>query len=110
VQVLKRPTTTDAGLWVATPKRIAKRAVDRNRVRRVLKAQWASYAPTQTAAVREWQRLQANKTLLVRLQALPKLPDGAFKRLIAQEFVLQLDALTRNTRATVPPLGGAGAS
>ena len=79
-------------LFVATPKKIAKHAVHRNMVRRVLKEQWRFHA------------LHNATSVLVRLLALPahspnpasppktpkdrlnlRLTDGAFKRAVATE-------------------------
>ena len=105
-------------LYVATPKKIAKHAVHRNMVRRVLKEQWRRHALHEEASV------------LVRLMALPaqkagqgeavaalaettkakrtpvpkpalsnRLPDGALKRAVALEAVQLFDQLHQQLRA-----------
>jgi hypothetical protein len=93
VQELSPDLNKGAGtLFVATPKKIAKHAVHRNMVRRVLKEQWRCHA------------LHGVTSVLVRLLALPaqapnpasppktpkdrlalRLTDGALKRAVASD-------------------------
>jgi RNase P protein component len=123
LHILRAAPSVAAGtLYVATPKKLAKRAIHRNMVRRVIKEQWRLHRLHQDLGGSAYvsaagETMPKALSLLVRLHKMPgsvkthvapsalhslkqRLPDGAFKRAIAADFNQQLLLLMSALRTT----------